>query len=100
MTACCRAIGDTIIISGPKRKHAEILSLIADFERQIDQHRANLVHIDGALRLVAPNIDLKPLPVCHRPPERSSYFGRGEITRHVRKHSVTPPAMAGYQPMK
>src|SRR6266404_3858373 len=74
-------VGDSFIISGLKRKHAEILGIIADLERQLDQHRANLVHIDATLRLIAPEIDLEQIPVRHHAPKRSPYFGRGEITR-------------------
>lgn len=74
-------MGDTFIISGLKRKHAEILSIITGLEREIDQHRANLVHIDAALRLLVPDINLATIPVRQRPPKRSPYFARGEITR-------------------
>src|SRR5262252_5630192 len=74
-------MGDSFIISGLKRKHAGILGIIADLERQLDQHHADLVHIDAVLRLLVPDIDLEQIPARHRPPKRSPYFGRGEITR-------------------
>jgi hypothetical protein len=73
--------GDTFLVTGLKRKHAQILGIVADLERQIDQYRADLVHIDAALRMIVPDIDLEQIPVRHRPPKRSPYFARGEITR-------------------
>jgi hypothetical protein len=57
------------------------LGIIADLERQLDQHHANLAHVDAVLRLLAPDIDLEKIPTRHRPPKRSQYFGRGQITR-------------------
>ena len=74
-------MGDTFIISGLRRKHAQILGIISDLDHQIDQHRADLVHIDATLRLLVPDIDLDQIPIRHRPPKRSPYFGHGEITR-------------------
>jgi hypothetical protein len=73
--------GDSFIISGLLRKHAEILGVISDLERQLDQRHADLAHVDAVLRLLEPEIDLEKIPPRHRPPKRSSYFGRGEITR-------------------
>jgi len=74
-------MGDSFILSGLLRKHAEILGIIADLERRLDQHQANLIHVDAVLRLLEPEIELEHIPARHRPPKRSPYFGRGEITR-------------------
>jgi hypothetical protein len=74
-------MGDSFIISGLRRKHAEILGHIAALEREVDQLRADLVHIDATLRLLVPGIDLEEIPIRHRPHKRSPYFARGEITR-------------------
>jgi hypothetical protein len=74
-------MADSFIISGLLRKHSEILGIIADLERQLDQHHADLIHIDAVLRLLEPDIELEHIPARHRPAKRSPYFGRGEITR-------------------
>jgi hypothetical protein len=74
-------MADSFIISGLLRKHAEILGIIADLKHQLDERRPDLIHIDAVLRLLEPDIELEQIPARHRPPKRSPYFGRGEITR-------------------
>ena len=62
------------------RKRAEVAGLIDSLERQLAQHRADLIHVDGVLRLFQPDRDpaaIKP----KRPMRRNRYFGRGELAR-------------------
>lgn len=41
-----------IAVSALQRKRAEIAGIIAELEKRIAEHRADLVHIDNALRLM------------------------------------------------
>ena len=50
-------MGDIILISGLTAKRAELSGVIADLEKRIAQHRADLVHIDAVLRLYAPEVE-------------------------------------------
>src|ERR1700722_1262448 len=61
-------------------KRAEIAGLILDFERQAEQHRRAILHIDATLKLLDPDIKLHAIRVKHRAAERSSYFAPGEIS--------------------
>jgi hypothetical protein len=45
---------DTHIVSALREKRAKVAGCIARLERQLDQHRADLSHIDGVLRLLLP----------------------------------------------
>jgi hypothetical protein len=73
-------MADPHVISALRAKRAEIAGLIDGLERKIGQHRADLVHIDGVLRLYQPERDpteIKPKR-AHR---RNRYFGRHELSR-------------------
>jgi hypothetical protein len=45
------------VISALREKRAKVAGCIAKLERQLDQHRADLSHIDGVLRLFEPDRD-------------------------------------------
>jgi hypothetical protein len=47
----------TYIISALREKRARVSAIVARLERQLDQHRADLTHIDGVLRLFEPEND-------------------------------------------
>ncbi len=64
-------------------KRAELAGLIAMHERQVEQLRADLVHIDAALRLFDPSTDPADRGSRRRFPRRTEYFARGEVTRRV-----------------
>jgi len=67
-----------------RAKRAEVSGLIDNLERQLAQHRADLVHIDGVLRLYQPERD----PAAIRPKQvrgRNRYFDRGELSRLCRE---------------
>jgi hypothetical protein len=54
--------------------------IIAQRQRQIDQDRADLTHIDGVLRIMASDLE----PDAIRPKRRyrrTRYFGRNELSR-------------------
>jgi hypothetical protein len=73
-------MGDTFVISALRGKRAEVAGLIDSLERQIGQHRADLIHIDGVLRLFQPERDPTEIKT-RRAHRRNRYFGRGELAR-------------------
>ncbi len=54
--------------------------IIDELQRQLDQHRADLTHIDGVLRVLAIDLDpekIKPKRIYRR----NRYFARNELSR-------------------
>jgi hypothetical protein len=61
-------------------KRAELAGIIDQLQRQLDQHRSDLTHIDGVLRVLAADLD----PTTIRPKRayrRNRYFARNELSR-------------------
>ena len=54
------------IVSRLTTKRAELARLITDLEREIDQYRADLTHIDGALRVLSADLDPESIPPRQR----------------------------------
>ena len=87
-------MADPHVISALRAKRAEISGLIDSLERQLAQHRADLIHVDGVLRLFQPERDpaaIKP----KRPMRRNRYFGRGELARlcfEIFREALDPPS--------
>src|SRR6202047_2368720 len=68
------------VVSGLIEKRRELARIIDELQRQLDQHRADLTHIDGVLRVLASDLD----PETIRPKRayrRNRYFGRNELSR-------------------
>ena len=68
------------IVSGLIEKRRELAGIIDELQRQLDQHRADLTHIDGVLRVLAADLD----PNTIRPKRmyrRNRYFARNELSR-------------------
>jgi hypothetical protein len=68
------------VVSGLIAKRRELAGIIDQLQRQLDQHRADLTHIDGALRVLASDLDpetIKP----KRAYRRNRYFARNELSR-------------------
>jgi hypothetical protein len=77
-------MADPHVISALRGKRAEVAGLINNLERQIAQHRADLIHLDSVLRLFQPERDpaeIKPKQVR----SRNRYFDRGELARLCRE---------------
>ena len=70
-----------VAINALIRKRAEIAGQIRDLERQTDQLRAEMIHVNSVLRLFPPDIETEKIPAKPRSPQRSEYFARGELTR-------------------
>jgi hypothetical protein len=72
---------DPHVISALREKRALVAGLIEKLERKLEQHRADLTHIDGVLRLFQPDHDpgdIKPKRTYAR---RTRYFARNELSR-------------------
>jgi hypothetical protein len=70
------------LVTGLIAKRRELAGVIAELERQLAQHRTDLTHIDGVLRVLATNRDpesIKPKRVYRR----SLYFERRELSRLI-----------------
>jgi hypothetical protein len=62
-------MADPHVISALREKRALVTGLIEKLERKLEQHRADLTHIDGVLRLFQPDRDpgeIKPKRVYNR----------------------------------
>jgi hypothetical protein len=69
------------VIYALREKRALVAGLIEKLERKLEQHRADLTHIDGVLRLFQPDRDpaeIRPKRVYVR---RTRYFARNELSR-------------------
>ena len=70
------------VIAALKDKRAELAGIIADLEKGINRHRADLVHLDATLRMFAPDTEAAGItPKAVR--RRNAWFGRGECARLV-----------------
>src|SRR5438105_4281692 len=68
------------VVSGLVEKRRELAGIIDELQRRLDQHRADLTHIDGVLRVLATDLD----PETIRPKRiyrRTRYFARNELSR-------------------
>jgi hypothetical protein len=68
------------VVVGLIEKRRELASIIDHLQSQLDQHRADLTHIDGVLRVLAADLDpamIKP----KRAYRRNRYFARNELSR-------------------
>lgn len=68
------------IVSRLTAKRAELTRLATELEQELDQCRADLTHIDGALRVLSADLDPATIPPRRRY-TRPQYFGRNELSR-------------------
>src|SRR3954449_13624413 len=84
------------VVAALKDKRAELSGSIADLEKRIGQHRADLLHadllhVDAVLRLFAP--EFEPSTILPRAVRRpNSWFKPGELARLVLDVLRTAPA--------
>ena len=74
-------MADPHVISALREKRAKVSGCIARLERQLDQRRADLTHIDGVLRLFAPDNDPELIRPKRTYAKRTRYFARNELSR-------------------
>jgi hypothetical protein len=68
------------VVAGLIEKRRQLAGIIDQLQRELDQHRADLTHIDGVLRVLATDLD----PETIRPKRiyrRNRYFARNELSR-------------------
>jgi len=70
------------VVTALRAKRAEISGHVADLERKLARHRANLANIDATIRLFAPTLDPDTIPP-KRTYRRTRYFAKGELSRRV-----------------
>jgi hypothetical protein len=73
---------NTYAVSGLKELRASIAGRMVDLRRELDKLQADLVHVDGVLRLYG--LEPAEIPTKGRMPVRSAFFGRNEISRRCR----------------
>jgi len=79
------------VMDALREKRSELSGIVSHLEQQIVQHRANLVHLDAAMRLFDPNLAPgEASPRQQRP--RSAWFYPGECLRLI--HDVLREAPA------
>jgi hypothetical protein len=84
-------MAESHVIAALKDKRAELSGGIADLEKRIGQHRADLLHVDAVLRLFAPEFEPATIPSkAVRQP--SGWFRPGELARMVLDVLRTAPA--------
>ena len=72
------------VISALRAKRAELAGLILQLERDAAQRRADLAHVDGAIRLFAPTIEPETIgPKVIRQRNRWFVKRRGELARRI-----------------
>src|SRR5467141_3339031 len=74
-------MADSRVISALREKRALVAGLIAKLERKLEQHRADLTHIDGVLRLFQPDRDPGEIKAKRSYARRTRYFARNELAR-------------------
>ena len=74
-------MADTHVISALREKRALVGGLIEKLERKLEQHRADLTHIDGVLRLFQPDRDPGDIRPKRPYAKRTRYFARNELSR-------------------
>jgi hypothetical protein len=74
-------MADPHIISALREKRALVAGLIEKLERKLEQHRADLTHIDGVLRLFQPDRDPGDIKPKRPYAKRTRYFARNELSR-------------------
>jgi hypothetical protein len=74
-------MADPHVISALREKRALLAGLIEKLERKLEQHRADLTHIDGVLRLFQPDRDPGEIKAKRTYARRTRYFARNELSR-------------------
>ena len=74
-------MADPHVISVLREKRALVAGFIEKLERKLEQHRADLTHIDGVLRLFQPDHDPAEIKSKRTYARRTRYFARNELSR-------------------
>jgi hypothetical protein len=74
-------MADPHVITALREKRSLVSGLIERLERKLEQHRADLTHIDGVLRLFQPDRDPEDIKPKRTYAKRTRYFARNELSR-------------------
>ena len=74
-------MADPHVITALREKRALVSGLIERLERKLEQHRADLTHIDGVLRLFQPDREPEEIKPRRAYAKRTRYFARNELSR-------------------
>jgi hypothetical protein len=83
-------MADLHIICAPKEKRAKVAGCIERLQHQLDQRRADPTHIDGVLRLFAPDSDPELIRPMRTYARRTRYFARNESHSHASPGDEAP----------
>ena len=59
-----------LILSTLRDQRLEVADAIERLERQVDQHRADLAHLEATMRLFDPNVEPETFQPTHRKAQR------------------------------
>ncbi len=74
-------MADPHVISALRAKRAEVAGVVEKLERRLEQHRADLVHLDSVLRLLQPDHDPSEIKPKRAYIRRTRYFAKSELPR-------------------
>ncbi len=75
-------LGNQYAIAALRERRAEMAGEVAALEKRLHFLRENLVHVDGALRLLNPDADPSKI-APKRPYKRVKLFGEGKLNRLI-----------------
>jgi hypothetical protein len=72
--------GNDFAVSRLLAKRTELARIVAVLQKELDQYRADLAHIDGALRVLRADADPSAVQPGRRY-KKTQYFGHNELSR-------------------
>lgn len=73
-------MAESLVVSGLVSKRAEVAGQIASYQTEITRLQSALLHLDGSIKLFAPEYDLRTVK-AKRTNTRNQYFKQGEAQR-------------------
>ena len=73
-------MAESLVVSGLVSKRAEVAGQIASYKTEITRLQGALSHLDGSIKLFAPEYDLRTVK-AKRTNTRNQYFKQGEAQR-------------------
>lgn len=73
-------MAESLVVSGLVSKRAEVAGQINAYEAEISRLQESLSHLDGSIKLFAPEYDLRTIK-AKRTNKRNQYFAQGEAQR-------------------
>jgi hypothetical protein len=73
-------MAESLVVSGLVSKRAEVAGQIASYKTEITKLQSALLHLDGSIKLFAPEFDLRTIK-SKRTNTRNQYFKQGEAQR-------------------